>query len=144
MNLDVKQWQDIEQIVQLCATHQVASLEVENPSYRICVQAPATSSTLAVAQPTALTKTAIATENNQANESITSKHVGRIQLAPDAVSSACVAVGQRVEKGDTVAYVAALGKLLPILSEQVGTIRRICVENQQAIQYGQVLFELDV
>lgn len=143
MNLDAKQWQEIEQIVQLCATHQVACLEVENPSYRICVQAPATTNTLAVAQPTALSQTTLAPEASPASPTITSSHVGRILLSPDAVSPACVAVGQRVEQGDTVAYVAALGKLLPIVSEQAGTIRRICVENQQAIQYGQALFELD-
>lgn len=144
MNLNEQQWQEIEHVIQLGATHQVNLLEVENASYRICVQAPAgantTNAVTFTPSETPQRATAIETENKT---KITSTYVGRIQLGADAASPACVKVGQQIKSGDTVAYVAALGKLLPIVSEQAGTIRRICVENQQAIQYGQALFELD-
>lgn len=141
MNLNEQQWQEIEHVIQLGATHQVNLLEVENASYRICVQAPAGANTTNVTpSETPQRATAIETENKT---KITSTYVGRIQLGADAASPACVKVGQQIKSGDTVAYVAALGKLLPIISEQAGTVRHICVEHLQAIQYGQVLFELE-
>lgn len=146
MNLNEQQWQEIEHVIQLGATHQVNLLEVENASYRICVQAPAgantTNAVTFTPSETPQRATAIETEN-KTKHCITSTYVGRIQLGADAASPACVKVGQQIKSGDTVAYVAALGKLLPIISEQTGTVRHICVEHLQAIQYGQVLFELE-
>lgn len=141
MKIDTKSWQDIEQIVQLCAKHQVDELEIEQANYRIRVQAPLAQQTHEVVEKSAEI-TAISTEI-PASKTLISTQIGRVQLAPDAVSAPNVKVGDCIQQGDTVAYVACFGQLVPIISEQSGIIKRICVENHQAVQYGQVLFELD-
>lgn len=143
MNIDAKYWQDIEQIVQLSAKHRINELEVENPMYCIRVRAAFTQHHTPNTLLTAVEPSQITPENIPSNKALFSNYVGRIQLAPDVVSQPCIQVGNMIKQGDTVAYVACLGKLLPIISEKAGIIKAVYVENQQAIQYGQVLFELE-
>lgn len=73
---------------------------------------------------------------------VTSSHVGFIQLAPDLGSETLVKVGDRVEEGQTVAYVDVLSKLLPISSTKAGVVSKVLVVNGDSIEYGQPILQL--
>lgn len=60
--------------------------------------------------------------------------------APDA--EPYVRVGGYVKKGDTLCVIEAMKLLNEITAERDGTIAQVCVADGQAVEYGQVLFQI--
>jgi acetyl-CoA carboxylase biotin carboxyl carrier protein len=60
---------------------------------------------------------------------------------PDA--QAFVQVGSRVQPDTIVCIIEAMKVFNEIPAECAGTIAEICVQNQQSVEYGQVLFRVD-
>lgn len=69
--------------------------------------------------------------------------VGTVYLCPDSTSPAFVAVGSAVKKGDTLCVIESMKMLNDISADIDGTIRKICVRNEQMTEYGQPLFEIE-
>lgn len=63
-------------------------------------------------------------------------------LAPDAPPY--VEVGDRVRIGQTLCILEAMKLMNELKSEVTGTIGALAVENGQPVEYGQVLFEIEV
>ena len=61
--------------------------------------------------------------------------------APDAPSY--VDVGSTVNKGDTLCIIEAMKLMNELEAEVSGTVREICVENADPVEFGQVLFRID-
>ena len=74
---------------------------------------------------------------------ITSPMVGTFYLAPSPDAPAYVDIGTRVSPGDTLCIIEAMKLMNELESEVDGTIRKICVENGQPVEFGQVLFRAD-
>ena len=82
-------------------------------------------------------------EKEDPKKSIKSPIVGTAYLAPEPGAKKFVEVGKKIKKGDTVIIVEAMKTMNHIPSSQDGTIKKICVEDGQPIEFGQnlIIFE---
>lgn len=53
-----------------------------------------------------------------------------------------VAVGDRIEKGQTLCIIEAMKLMNEISAEEGGVISEICVTNGQVVEYGTELFRI--
>ena len=70
--------------------------------------------------------------------------VGTFYRAPAPEASPFVEIGDEVKVGDTLCIVEAMKNMNEIESDIDGTITEICVQNSELVEYGQVLFKLNV
>ena len=87
----------------------------------------------------------IAVKNDSESESddllnaISSPMVGTIYLKPDPDSKPFIKKGDRVKKGDTLLIIEAMKTMNNIPADKDGLIKKILVENEQPIQFGDPL-----
>ena len=66
--------------------------------------------------------------------------VGTFYRAPNPQSKVFVEEGQKVAKGDVLCIIEAMKMMNQIESDRAGTVRKILVENGQAVEFDQPLF----
>src|SRR6266545_3522233 len=69
--------------------------------------------------------------------------VGTFYRAPEPGADPFVQEGDPVAPGQTLGILEAMKLMNEVKAEVEATVRRICVENAQAVQYGDLLFELE-
>jgi acetyl-CoA carboxylase biotin carboxyl carrier protein len=69
--------------------------------------------------------------------------VGTFYRAPQPGAAPFVQEGDAVELGQTLCILEAMKLMNEVKAETEGIVRRVCVENAQPVEYGQILFELD-
>jgi len=69
--------------------------------------------------------------------------VGTFYRASSPGSKAFVDVGDRVSAGDTLCIVEAMKILNQIESDVAGVVKKIFVENGQAVEYEQPMFAIE-
>ena len=74
---------------------------------------------------------------------IKSPIVGTAYLSPQPGAKPFVSVGKKIKKGDTVMIIEAMKTMNHVPSPINGTIKKICIEDGQPIEFGQVLVLLD-
>jgi acetyl-CoA carboxylase biotin carboxyl carrier protein len=74
---------------------------------------------------------------------VKSPMVGTGYLAPEPGAPAFVAVGDRVKEGQTLMLIEAMKTFNEIKSPRAGTLRKILIENQQPVEYGDILMIID-
>jgi acetyl-CoA carboxylase biotin carboxyl carrier protein len=74
---------------------------------------------------------------------VLSPMVGTFYRAPAPDAPPYVEPGDRVEKGQTVCILEAMKLMNELEVEVSGTVREICVENAEPVEFGQVLFRID-
>ena len=74
---------------------------------------------------------------------IKSPIVGTVYLSPEPGAKPFVSVGKKIKKGDTVMIVEAMKTMNHVPSPKDGTVKKICIEDSQPVEYGQVLVMLD-
>jgi acetyl-CoA carboxylase biotin carboxyl carrier protein len=74
---------------------------------------------------------------------IKSPIVGTAYLSPQPGAKPFVSVGKKIKKGDTVMIVEAMKTMNHVPSTLNGTIKKICIEDGQPVEFGQVLVMLD-
>ncbi len=74
---------------------------------------------------------------------IKSPIIGTAYLSPQPGAKPFVSVGKKIKKGDTVMIVEAMKTMNHVPSPLNGTIKKICIEDGQPVEYGQVLVLLD-
>ena len=89
---------------------------------------------------------AAAAEENAAapGVSVRSPMVGVFYAAPAENAAPFVSVGDRVKKGDTLCIIEAMKLMNEITAEMDGVIAEVCIGNGQMVEYGTVLFRLEV
>ena len=80
-------------------------------------------------------------ESNGTN--ITSPIVGTAYLASEPGGKKFVEVGQKIKKGQTIMIVEAMKTMNHVPSSLNGTVKKICVEDGQPVEYDQVLIILE-
>ena len=70
---------------------------------------------------------------------ITSPMVGTFYSAPAPDEDSFVAVGDRINKGDTVCIIEAMKLMNEIEGEVTGQVMEIMVQNGEPVEFGQVL-----
>jgi acetyl-CoA carboxylase biotin carboxyl carrier protein len=73
---------------------------------------------------------------------VKSPFVGTFYSSPSPETSPYVKKGDRVRKGQVLCIVEAMKIMNEIESEFSGEIVEICVENENYVEYGQVLFRI--
>ena len=76
-------------------------------------------------------------------EVIRSPMVGVFYAAPAENAAPYVAVGDRVQQGDTLCIIEAMKLMNEITAEKDGVIAEVCAGNGQVVEYGTVLFRLE-
>jgi acetyl-CoA carboxylase biotin carboxyl carrier protein len=104
---------------------------------------PAPAAAPAVAAPVAAPALAEKAYDGSHPGAVKSPMVGTGYLAPEPGAPAFVAVGDRVKEGQTLMLVEAMKTFNEIKSPRAGTVRRILIENQQPVEYGDVLMIID-
>ena len=74
---------------------------------------------------------------------IKSPLVGTGYLSAEPGAKPFVSVGKKIKKGDTVVIVEAMKTMNHVPSPTDGTVKKICIEDSQPVEYGQVLVLLD-
>lgn len=78
-----------------------------------------------------------------AQQVVKSPMVGTFYRAASPGAKAFVEVGDQVKPGDTICIIEAMKILNEIESDKAGKVKRILMENGQAVEYGQALIELE-
>lgn len=87
--------------------------------------------------------TDIDTGTQKSGKTITSPLVGVFYAAPSEDADPFVKVGDPVKKGQVVGIVEAMKLMNEITSDCDGVVREVCVENAEAVEYGQPLFVIE-
>jgi oxaloacetate decarboxylase (Na+ extruding) subunit alpha len=74
---------------------------------------------------------------------VESPMVGTFFRAPSPGAPAFVEVGDTVEPGQTLCILEAMKLMNEVKAEHVGRVRTVAAENEQAVEYGDLLFELE-
>ena len=77
------------------------------------------------------------------NAVIKSPIVGTAYLSPEPGAKPFVSVGKKIKKGETLLIVEAMKTMNHVPSPVDGTIKKICIEDGQPVEYGQALVLLD-
>ena len=78
-------------------------------------------------------------EQKDLSNAINSPMVGTIYLKPDPESEPFVSEGDKVKKGDTLLIIEAMKTMNNIPADKDGVIKKVLVENEQPIQFGDPL-----
>ena len=74
---------------------------------------------------------------------ITSPIIGTAYHAPEPGAKKFVEVGKKIKKGDTIMIVEAMKTMNHVPSTEDGIVKEICVEDGQAVEYGQTIIILE-
>ena len=77
------------------------------------------------------------------SKTVTSPIVGTAYLAPEPGAKKFIDVGKKIKKGDTVMIVEAMKTMNHVPSSLNGTVKKICVEDGQPVEFDQVLIILE-
>ena len=69
--------------------------------------------------------------------------IGTAYLAPEPGGKKFVEVGKKINKGDTIMIVEAMKTMNHVPSPIAGTIKKICVEDGQPVEYGHTIAIID-
>ena len=88
-------------------------------------------------------KSEIKTENikidNVSVTEVPSPIIGTAYLAPEPGGKKFVEVGKKINKGDTIMIVEAMKTMNHVPSPVAGTVKKICVEDGQPVEYGHTI-----
>lgn len=152
----------IREVVELMKSNDLAEFELEDQGFRLSVKRrSAAENSVVLATPPAVVAAPVAAPAAAAPApapaaasaapataaaegprllEIKSPIVGTFYRAPSPDAEPFVSVGQQVEEDTVVAIIEAMKVMNEIKAEVRGIIRKVCVENATAVQYGQVLF----
>ena len=82
-------------------------------------------------------------QNNISGIEVTSPIIGTAYHAPEPGAKKFVEVGKKIKKGATVMIVEAMKTMNHVPSTTDGVVKEICVEDGQAVEFGQNLLILD-
>lgn len=149
----------IKYLVRLMSTHDLSEIDLREGDLRIRLRrgagdapivqttAPPTLVAPPTGPPTALpAQTASAGAEPKSTKplsTIKSPTPGTFYLAPSPDAEAFVKVGSRVAPNTVVCVIEAMKIFNEITADCSGVITEVCVENQQAVEYNQVLFKVD-
>lgn len=79
----------------------------------------------------------------QTGTPLTSPMVGTFYRAPSPGADPFVKVGNTVKKGQVVCIIEAMKLLNEVEADMDGTVKEVCVENGQPVEFGQSLFIIE-
>ncbi len=77
--------------------------------------------------------------DNISGTEVSSPIIGTAYLAPEPGGKKFVEIGKKINKGDTIMIVEAMKTMNHVPSPIAGTIKKICVEDGQPVEYGHTI-----
>jgi acetyl-CoA carboxylase biotin carboxyl carrier protein len=74
---------------------------------------------------------------------VKSPMVGTAYLTPEPGAAPFVSEGAQVKVGDTLLIIEAMKVMNPITAPRAGTVRKICVQNEQPVEYDTPLVVIE-
>ena len=81
--------------------------------------------------------------NTKKGIEVTSPIIGTAYHSPEPGAKKFVEVGKKIKKGDTVMIVEAMKTMNHVPSTADGTVKEICVEDGQPVEFGQTIIILE-
>ncbi len=144
---------EIRELVQLVGESGVAVVEIEQSGDRLRIEGrpaealassvvhpPVTVSTPAQSSQGSAENAAVAASAEEDLHVVTSPIVGTFYRAPNPDAAPYVAVGDFVEKGQSLCIVEAMKLMNEIEADVTGVIARVFPENAQPVEFGEPLF----
>ena len=85
------------------------------------------------------TKSENVKSDNIVGTKVPSPIIGTAYLAPEPGGKKFVEIGKKVNKGDTIMIVEAMKTMNHVPSPTAGTVKQICVEDGQPVEYGHTI-----
>ena len=82
-------------------------------------------------------------KDNVSGTQVPSPIIGTAYLAPEPGGKKFVEVGKKINKGDTIMIVEAMKTMNHVPSPVSGTVKKICVEDGQPVEYGHTIAIID-
>lgn len=146
----------IKQLVRLMSRHDLSAIDLQQGELRIRLRrggvasptpyvvpsVPAPAPVVAASSPTP-TPAAPPEPSTRKGQPIKSPTPGTFYVAANPGAPPFVTIGSRVTPTTVVGVIEAMKVFSEITADCSGVITAILVENQQPVEYGQVLFEVD-
>jgi len=145
----------INQLAEILKSQELTEIELElDGQCRIKVKkelnTTLVSSVSASAAPIAAAAPVVESGSSKANPvvnknlfDVKSPMVGTYYSAPSPDAEPFIKVGDRVKKGDTLCIIEAMKLMNELPSEVSGIVKEICVDNSQAISFGEVIIKIE-
>jgi acetyl-CoA carboxylase biotin carboxyl carrier protein len=123
--------------------------EIEYTDKDTKIKVSKTSSSITTQAPTQISSIAETPANVQTNQDttsgtkVTSPIIGTAYHSPEPGAKKFVEVGKKIKKGDTVMIVEAMKTMNHVPSTVDGTVKEICVEDGQPVEFGQTIIIVD-
>tara|TARA_Y100000741_G_scaffold204955_1_gene155848 strand:+ start:66 stop:500 length:435 start_codon:yes stop_codon:yes gene_type:complete len=89
------------------------------------------------------TENILSKNNIKTGIEVASPIIGTAYHSPEPGAKKFVEVGQKIKKGDTVMIVEAMKTMNHVPSTAEGTVKEICIEDGQPVEFGQTLIILE-
>lgn len=146
----------VRQLAKLLDETGLTEIEYATGAFRIRVsrqqtviaEAPAGGHAPSSAGPPVTTPVAVPALTEKAYDSthpgaVKSPMVGTAYLASEPGAPAFVSVGDRVKEGQTLMLIEAMKTFNEIKSPRAGTVKKVMIENQQPVEYGDILMIIE-
>ena len=132
MNIDKKL---IKELKEYLDEFNLSEISYQDGNKKVKVAKNLTSAPVTTAHKPGLTKT----KEEESGTKITSPIIGTAYLAPEPGAKKFVEIGQKIKKGQTVMIVEAMKTMNHVPSTSDGEVKKILVQNGQAVEFGQAL-----
>ncbi len=141
----------VKALVALMSQHDLSEIDLREGMQRICLRRGSAQPVVAaVAAPSGPAPVHPLPKNDAPPPAAAKKLIdiksptpGTFYAAANPESQPFVKVGARVTPSTVVCLIEAMKLFNEVTAECTGTVTEILVENQQAVEYGQVLFRVD-
>ncbi len=144
---DAERGERIRELVKIVQESGVGEIEIEDEGMRVSVRrADEPIATIAVPVGASVEPVETASQDSPATDGVTrveSPMVGVFFRAPSPGAPTFVDVGDTVVPGQVLCVLEAMKLFNELKAETAGVVKAIHAENAQAVEYGELLFELD-
>lgn len=136
--------QDGEQVVELHKNKDIQTITVPAQAAPVIVpQAPIVSEPVSVNVEKEQNVVDIKATNQSQGKAIKSPMVGVFYTSPSPDAAPYVSIGDTVSTGQVICIIEAMKMMNEIEAEVSGKVVKVCVENGQPVEYGQVLMYVE-
>jgi len=132
----------IKELTEYLNEFNLTELEYSDKDYKIKVSKNSLTSNYSVKKETVL-NAKVENKISPKGKEVTSPIIGTAYLAPEPGGKKFVDLGKKIKKGDTIIIVEAMKTMNHIPSPFDGTIKEICVEDGQPVEFGQKIAIID-
>ena len=132
----------IKELTEYLNEFNLTELEYSDKDYKIKVSKNSLTNNYSV-EKEAVQHTKVENKISSQGKEVTSPIIGTAYLAPEPGGKKFIDLGKKIKKGDTIIIVEAMKTMNHIPSPFDGTIKEICVEDGQPVEFGQKIAIID-